>query len=54
MRNHDLDAFEKNMFWRENGRGHHAGAKGSGASKPDQKFGPPDGTSGSTFITDKC
>ena len=37
-RNYDFDAFlEKSYFWRENGRFRHRGAKGSGASKPNQK-----------------
>ena len=31
--------FWKTYFWRENGRGRHHGAKGSGASSPDQKVG---------------
>ena len=39
MRYHDLEAFLKN-FKRENGRGRHAGAKGSGTSRPDQKVCP--------------
>ena len=39
MRNHDYDAFlEKSYFWRENGRGRHRGAKGSGTSILDQKL----------------
>ena len=40
MINHDLDAFLKKIsFWRENGRGRQAGAKGYRASRPDQKVG---------------
>ena len=35
-------------FWRENGRGRHRGAKGSGASRPDQKVGPLGQSFGST------
>ena len=31
-------------FWRENGRGRHAGAKGSRVSRPDQKVGSLGGT----------
>ena len=54
MRNHDLDAFLKKInFWRENGRGRHAGAKGSRASRPDQKVGSLGGTFGSTVISEK-
>ena len=34
--------------------GRHAGAKGSGASRSDQRVGPPGGTFGSTFISKKC
>ena len=30
MRNHVFYAFLKKNCWRENGRGHHGGAKGSG------------------------
>ena len=30
---------KKINFWRENGRGRHASAKGSRASRPDQKVG---------------
>ena len=41
----------KNYFWRENGRVRHFDAKGSGASKPDQKVGPPGGTFGSTIVS---
>ena len=32
--------WKKSYFWRENGRGHHGGAKGSGASRPDQERDP--------------
>ena len=39
MRNYDLGTFSKKFnFWRENGRGRHAGAKGSRASRPDRKL----------------
>ena len=55
MRNHDLDSFsEKFKFWRENGRGRHAGARGSRASRPDQKVAQSGGTFGSTVILEKC
>ena len=44
MRNQDYDAFLKKKSISncrlENGRGRHAGAKVSGASRPDQKVGP--------------
>ena len=30
----------KKYHWQENGSGRYGGAKGSGASRPDQKFGP--------------
>ena len=41
MRNHDLDAFYKTkIVGGEKGRGHHAGAKVSRASRPNQKVGP--------------
>ena len=52
--NHDLDAFLKKLnFWRENGRGRHAGAKRFRASRPDQKVVPSGGTFGSTVISEK-
>ena len=42
--------FEKNAyFWRENGRGRHAGAKGSGASRPDQNVDSRGGVFGKMF-----
>ena len=54
MRNHDLDAFWKKFnFWRENGHGRHAGAKGSWASRPDQKIGSSGGTLRWTVISEK-
>ena len=54
MRNNDLDAFLKNsIFGGENGCGRHAGAKGSRALRPDQKFGSSGGTFGSTVISEK-
>ena len=41
MRNHDFDVFLENIyFWRENGRGRHTDAKGSGPSRADQKGKP--------------
>ena len=39
------------LFWRENGRGRHAGAQGSGASRPDQKVSPRWGPFGSFFLS---
>ena len=54
MRNHNFDAFENYFIWRENRRGHYGGAKGSGASRPDQKVGQLAGTFGSTVISKPC
>ena len=52
MTNHDFDVLmKKSHFWRDNGRGRHAGAKGSGASRPKQKVGPLGGTFGSIVIS---
>ena len=52
IRNDDFDAFLETIsyFWRENGRFRHAGAKESGASRPNQKVGPLDGPFRSNFI----
>ena len=49
MRNHDFDAFfgKKIILGGKIG----GGAKGSGASRPGQKVGPPDGAFGSTVIS---
>ena len=55
VRNNVFDAFLKEIFfWRENWRGRHGGAKGSGTSRPDQKVGPVDGPFGSTVISKTC
>ena len=55
MRNHDFNAFlEKFIFLWENGRGRHRDSKGSGASSPDQKFGPLGKLFGSTAISKTC
>ena len=56
VRNNDFDAFfERSLsFWRENGRGRHGGAKGPGASRPDQKFGPVARPFGSIVISKTC
>ena len=41
MRNYYFDVFlKKSCFWRGTGHGRHASAKGSGASRADQKAGP--------------
>ena len=55
IENHDSEAFLKKTinFWWENGRGRHAGAKGSRASRHDQNVGPSGGTFGSTAISEK-
>ena len=44
---------KKFNFWRENGRGRHAGAKGSRGSRPDQKVGSSGGIFWSTVISEK-
>tara|TARA_B110000037_G_C16626268_1_gene304484 strand:- start:17 stop:334 length:318 start_codon:yes stop_codon:yes gene_type:complete len=51
MRNRDFDAFlkKKSYFGRKMSVGS-LGTKGSGASRPDQTVGPPDGPFGSTII----
>ena len=45
--------WKKYYFWQENGRGRHRGAKGSGASRPDQKVSPLGGPFDSTVIFKK-
>ena len=55
IRNHYYDGFlKKSYFWQENGRGSHGGAKGYGASVPDQKVGPLGGLFGSIVISKTC
>ena len=53
MRNHDFDAlFKKKLAG--NGRGHHGGAKGSGASSLDQRIGQLRGPFGSIVNSKSC
>ena len=51
IRTNDFDVFEeKKLCLAGNGHGCHTGAKGFGASRPDQKVGLSVGTFGSTVI----